>query len=246
MNKAKLTAGLRAEYERQRDDVGIAPDIRAYAARRLEADDSSEHKHLKRCDAAPFGSPCVCPNAPHTLRFLGENMTLSRMQWEVLNDQMLEDAPDRARIVAMLNEPLRSRPLISSEMRDMPIKSPATTGDSITPEQHVGALTMGFDPSGDEADTPASTGDLPCVPDVLYAVSAAVIRHRQLDGSSEHWRVDCPTFYLDSRVQGIKSERHAREIVEHMLHAIGHDHADIMVYATATLAPVHDRQDPST
>ena len=74
------------------------------------------------------------------------------------------------------------------------------------------------------------------IPDVLYAVSARVQRY-----DVEGWRctVDLPTFYLDSRVQGITGEDHAREIVRDMLARLGHDSADVQV--SATLAPISDR-----
>jgi hypothetical protein len=88
-------------------------------------------------------------------------------------------------------------------------------------------------------DTPHVT-----IPDVLYCVSAAVMRHDhdvRLIGRSEHWRVDLPTFYLDSRVQGIRDEAHAEKIVRDALGALGHEDEDVTVYACATLAPVHDR-----
>ncbi len=86
------------------------------------------------------------------------------------------------------------------------------------------------------------------IPDVLYAVSARVMRHRHVmyegmdTGSSEHWAVNLPTFYLDSRVQGIVSEDHAERIVRGMLADLGHAAEDIYVQACATLAPIHDRK----
>ncbi len=47
----------------------------------------NSHKHLKRCDASPYGAPCVCPDAPHTLRFLGDNVTLTRSSLRVLDSR---------------------------------------------------------------------------------------------------------------------------------------------------------------
>ncbi len=76
------------------------------------------------------------------------------------------------------------------------------------------------------------------IPDVLYAVSTRVERR---DASGYSWMVDLPTFYLDSRVQGIVSEDHAARIVVNMLAPLGHDKSNIYVQACATLAPILDR-----
>lgn len=43
--------------------------------------------------------------APHELRFLGDNVTLTRSQWETLREQMRDHAPDAKRIDEMLSEP---------------------------------------------------------------------------------------------------------------------------------------------
>lgn len=66
-------------------------------------------QHLKRCDALPYGAPCVCWHAPHTLRFLGDDVTLSRSQWEELREQMHDDAPGAERIDDMLGGPRQDR-----------------------------------------------------------------------------------------------------------------------------------------
>lgn len=71
--------------------------------------DASPFRHLSRCDSSSRGAPCVCPMAPHTLRFLGDNVTLTRSQWETLREQMRDDAPDAERIDEMLSEPRRWR-----------------------------------------------------------------------------------------------------------------------------------------
>ncbi len=114
----------------------------------IDPDSTRQHKHLKRCDASPYGAPCVCPNAPHTLRFLGDNVTLIRSQWQTLREQMHDQAPDARRIDEMLNEPRwltmtprmlpgNPGPLTREEMQAMVdedefglLESPAVAGDS--------------------------------------------------------------------------------------------------------------------
>jgi len=115
----------------------------------VNAEDTG-HERLKRCDASPFGAPCICPHAPHELRFLGENVTMNRMQWETLREQMHDHAPDARRIDDMLSEPRHWRGVSI-------VETPASTGvlpddgidagvSGISPAQHVAALSMPFRP----------------------------------------------------------------------------------------------------
>jgi hypothetical protein len=105
-----------------------------------------------------------------------------------------------------------------------------------------------FRPNGDpavvETFTPrvrTLTLDVPVraeIPDVLYAVSARIdLRHDPAYRCTVAW----PTFYLDSRVQGITGEDHALEIVLDMFGRLGHGRDDLHVQIAATHAPITDR-----